>query len=144
MLPEGYREWVFVGSSLGMSYNEPGQAAAKEQFHHVYIAPEAYRRYEQTGEFPAQTVLMMEVYSAGSRESINRQGRFSGRFLRVEAAVKDVARFPERWRYFDFGGPRPRTTSTAFPKERCWACHNEHGATDNVFTQFYPALRRSE
>jgi hypothetical protein len=141
LIPENYREWIFVGSSLGMGYNEPGAAPPKEEFHHIYIAPEAYRHYKSTGEFPKQTVLMMEVYSAGSRESINRQGRFSSRFLRVEAAVKDADRFPEAWRYFDFGGPEPRKTSTAFPKERCWSCHNEHGQTDNVFTQFYPGLR---
>lgn len=144
IIPEGYREWVFVGSSLGMGYNEPGSTPPKQEFHHIYIAPEAYRVYERSGEFPKQTILMMEVYSAGSRESINRQGRFSSEFLRVEAAVKDVDRFPEAWRYFDFGGPEPRKTSTAFEKDRCWACHNEHGAKDNVFTQFYPGLRRSE
>ena len=84
---------------------------------------------------------MMEVYSAGSRASINRQGRFSDGFLRVEAAVKDSGRFPEGWAYFDFGGPMPREQAKAFPKERCWSCHNEHAATDNVFTQFYPLLR---
>ena len=144
LIPEGYRQWVFVGSSLGMGYNEPGEAPPKEEFHHIYIAPDAYRHYKRTGEFPAKAVLMMEVYSAGARESINRQGRFSSEFLRVEAAVKDVDRFPEAWRYFDFGGPQPRRTSAAFAKDRCWACHNEHGATDNVFTQFYPGLRKSE
>lgn len=144
LIPEHYREWVFVGSSLGMGYNEPGETPSEGEFHHIYIAPEAYRHYKRTGEFPKQTILMMEVYSAGSRESINREGRFSKDFLRVEAAVKDADRFPEAWRYFDFGGPEPRQTSTPFAKERCWSCHNEHGQTDNVFTQFYPGLRRSE
>ena len=144
IIPESYREWVFVGSSLGMGYNEPSATPPKEEFHHVYITPDAYRHYKSTGEFPKQTVLMMEVYSAGSRESINRQGRFSSEFLRVEAAVKDVDRFPEEWRYFDFGGPEPRKTSTAFAKKQCWTCHNEHGHTDNVFTQFYPGLRSGE
>ena len=141
LLPAGYREWVFVGSSLGMSYNEGPAAPAKRDFHHVYLQPEAYRQYRESGKFPEGTMLVMEVYSAGSKASINRQGSFSDEFLRVEAAVKDSKRWQEGWAYFDFGGPEPRAKSTAFPKERCWACHNQHAADDNVFTQFYAVLR---
>jgi hypothetical protein len=144
LIPESYREWIFVGASLGMGYNEPGAAPAEGQFHHVYLAPEAYEHFKKTGGFPDQVILMMEVYSPASKESINKQGRFSGEFLRVEAAVKDAGRFPEGWRYFDFGGPETKKTATPFAKERCWTCHNEHGQTDNVFTQFYPKLRKSE
>jgi hypothetical protein len=143
-IPENYRDWVFVGSSLGMGYNEPGAQPSEPTFHHIYLSPDAYQHYKRTGQFPEQAILMMEVYSAASRESINKQGRFSGDFLRVEAAVKDAGRFEEGWRYFDFGGPETKKTSTPFAKERCWSCHNEHGQTDNVFTQFYPKLRKSE
>src|SRR2546427_4068304 len=63
--PEGYRQWVFVGSSLGMSYNDDGQAGGAPEFHNVYIRPEAYRQFAETGTFPDQTVLVMEVLSAG-------------------------------------------------------------------------------
>ncbi len=141
LLPEGYREWVFVGSSLGMSYNDGSTAPAKQKYHHVYLQPDAYRQYRESGTFPEGTTLVMEVYSAGSKESINRQGSFSDEFLAVEVAVKDSKRWEEGWAYFDFGGPKPRVRSTAFPKERCWACHDEHAAQDNVFTQFYSVLR---
>ncbi len=141
LLPQNYREWVFVGSSLGMSYNEGSAPTGKQDFHHVYLKPEAYRQYRKTGTFPEGTLLVMEVYSAGSKASINRQGSFSDEFLRVEAAVKDSKRWKEGWAYFDFGGPAPRAKSTAFDKERCWSCHNEHGGDDNVFTQFYALLR---
>jgi len=134
--PEGYRRWVFVGSSLGMSYNE-GQAGDAPEFHNVYIQPEAYRK------FPDQTVLVMEVLSAGGNASINKRGRFEDRFIGIEAAVKDEKRFPEKWAYFDFIGAGGQALAQAkpFPKEACWACHNQHGAADNVFVQFYPILR---
>ena len=144
LLPKDYREWVFVGSSLGMSYNEGAAAPKKENFHVVYLQPAAWKHFQKTGEFPEGTVLMMEVYSAGQRESINRAGSFADKFLRVEAAVKDSKRFDGAWAYFDFGGPAAdeglKQRSTAFAKDRCWACHNEHAETDNVFTQFYPRL----
>ena len=98
--PEGYREWIFVGASLGMSYNE---AAPKQPtFHNVYLHPRAYREFVKTG------------------------------------------RFPEGWAYFNFirPGQSAAPTAKAFPKEACWKCHQEHAASDNVFTQFYPVLRQ--
>ncbi len=134
--PEGYRNWPLVGSSLAMSYSEA--PAQKEEFHHVYLDPKSYKLYKSSGKFPDQTVLVMEVYSAGSQVSINRQGRFAQELLRVEAAVKNK-RFPDKWAYFHFG--RGAETAKVFPKEKCWSCHDEHAETDNVFTQFYGVLR---
>src|SRR5881396_2075720 len=69
--PEGYREWVFAGASLGMSYNE--QVPKNPAFHNVYIHPKAYREFKQTGKFPERTILAMEVLTPGSQASINRQ-----------------------------------------------------------------------
>jgi hypothetical protein len=54
-------------------------------------------------------------------------------------AVKDSERFDETWGYVSFGDA---AAATPFPKERCYDCHAEHAAVDNVFTQFYPILRR--
>ncbi len=144
--PEGYREWVFVGSSLGLSYQE-GQAPNHDpQFHNIYIEPASYQAFEKTGEFPEGTMLVMEVFSAASRESINRQGHFEGRSIGIETAVKDSSRFEGKWAYFSFigEGGAPKKTAQAFPQKACWSCHNEHAATDNVFTQFYPVLRKGE
>jgi hypothetical protein len=140
--PEGYREWIFVGSSLGMSYNE--NAPKQPTFHNVYLHPRAYREYKKTGKFPERTILAMEILTPASQSSINRHGQFQDRALGVEAAVKDSSRFPEGWAYFNFIRPNqpPADTAKAFPKEACWNCHHEHGQTDNVFAQFYPVLRR--
>ncbi len=143
--PEGYREWMFVGANLGMGYSE-GQSARPASFHNIYIQPEAYRQFKETGTFPDKTMLVMEVVSAGSNASINRRGQFQDRFLGIEAAVKDEGRFPEKWAYFNFIGQDGRALAQArpFPKDACWKCHNEHGAADNVFVQFYPVLRDSK
>jgi Cytochrome P460 len=144
--PEGHREWMFVGSSLGLSYQEGQQQNREPNFHNVYIQPASYQQFQKTGEFPEGTVLVMEVFSAASRESINRQGHFEGRSIGIEAAVKDSSHFPEKWAYFSFigEGGAPKKTAKAFPQQACWQCHNEHAATDNVFTQFYPVLRKGE
>lgn len=145
--PEGYRTWVFVGASLGLSY---GEGAAEREgpgvFTNVYIQPEAYRYFMATGEFPEGAMLPMDIFRPGSRESINQAGYFEKDFLGMELAVKDSRRYPEGWAYLGFrdrsGGLK--ATATAFPKDRCHDCHAEHAATDNVFTQFYPVLQRGK
>ncbi len=143
--PEGYHEYVFVGSSLGMSYDEGNPHSYPAEFHNVYIQPEAYREFRSTGQFPDKTVLVLEVISAGSRASINQRGQFEDKILGIEAAVKDEKRFPEKWAYFNFIGPggKPIAQAEPFPKQACWSCHNQHATVDNVFVQFYPVLRQA-
>src|SRR5262245_31719500 len=105
--PEGYREWIFIGSNLGMGYKE-GQPTKNPTFHNLYIQPEAYRQYAATGTFPDQTMIVMEQVSVGTNASINKRGQFEDRFIGIETAVKDEKRFPDKWAYFDFigsGGP---------------------------------------
>src|SRR5712692_652745 len=73
--PEGYREWMFVGSNLNMGYSE-GPAPTESRFHNIYVQREAYREYAATGKFPDKTVLVMEVIAAGTNASINKKGQF--------------------------------------------------------------------
>lgn len=143
--PEGYRQWMFVGSNLNMGYTD-GAAPAESRFHNIYIQREAYRQFAATGRFPDKTVLVMEVLGAGSNASINKRGQFEDRALGVEVAVKDEKRFPDKWAYFNFigSGGAPLPEAKPFPKEACWSCHNAHAAVDNVFVQFYPVLREAK
>jgi hypothetical protein len=144
--PDAYPEWVFVGASLGMSYSEGEAAAAPgpQRFHNVYIAPAAYREYKESGKFPEGTMLVMEIMTAASQVSINRRGHFQDKAVGIEVAVKDSSRYDESWAYFNFIRPdgSAAPSAKAFKKESCWVCHDEHAATDNVFTQFYPMLRQ--
>ena len=157
--PEGYREWIFVGSSLGLNYSKPNPDATSGpgMFHHIYIQPEAYKHYRDTGEFPEKTMLVMENYTAGSKEDNtateltqdkkefeNLNGHFEDRRLGVEVALKDSERFEDSWAYFNFStraGLLP--AAKAFPKAACFDCHQNHAAVDNVFVQFYPILREA-
>jgi hypothetical protein len=85
----------------------------------------------------------MEVHSPGTNESINQNGSFSDKSIGIEVALKDESRFPDKWAYFNFigEGDKPLADAGAFRKDACWSCHNKHAAVDNVFVQFYPALR---
>jgi hypothetical protein len=141
--PEGYREWMFVGANLGMGYTE-GQAKPRTNYHSIYMQREAYQHYAKTGTFPDHTMMVMEVFSQGTNASINKTGSFADKSIGIEVALKDSAKFPEeKWAYFNFigEGDKPLADAGAFRKDACWSCHNKHAQVDNVFVQFYPALR---
>jgi len=149
--PDNYREWVFVGSSRGLSYaaNPPAQASTGgmgEMYHNVYIKPEAYRDFAKTGKFPEGTVLAMEMASAETKREPGLQGSYEKDFVGLEVSVKDSSRFPgEGWAYFNFSNGREgsyKDKAEPFPASAgCVSCHKQNAETDNVFTQFYPVLR---
>lgn len=142
--PEGYREWVFVGSSTGLSYmpNPAPAANSREDYKHVYIDPAAYREFSQTGKFPDGTVMILEVARAAVKNEPGLQGSYSGEYIALEASVKDSKRFPGGWAYFGFTDREGKALAKAqpFPEGACLSCHQKKAATDHVFTQFYPVL----
>ena len=139
-LPDDYLRWIFVGASLGLSYNdEPPQ---RESFNHTLMEPTAYDHFVRTGEFREGTMLALLVRRTEADAMPARHGRFASDVLAVELAVKDQERVAAGWAYYDFaGGSNARTIAQPQPPgNRCYACHIEHAARDNVFLQFYPLL----
>jgi hypothetical protein len=144
--PQDYREWIFVGSSMGLRYNSDPEKAPRptaEKFNNVYLSPAAYREYSKTGKFPDGTVLILEVFSAETKREPGLQGSYQKELVALEAAVKDSKRFQEGWAYFSFDDKSGKLKDEAqpFPKASCYACHHEKAADDHVFTQFYPVLK---
>lgn len=142
--PEGYRQWIFVGSSLGLSYaQDPAQARNPEVYHNVYINPPAYKEFSKTGKFPEGTVMVLELANAEVKTEPGLQGSYEKDYIALEVSVKDSTRFDGGWGYFNFTD-RPgilKAKADPFPKNTCWSCHDQKAATDHVFTQFYPVLR---
>ena len=87
ILPTGYRTWIFVGSSMGLSYFGKEAPEGPGVFHHIYIQPEAYRHYIEPGEFPDKTILDREHDSAGSEENNTPGGPPGGRGAAAGVAV---------------------------------------------------------
>lgn len=144
--PEGYREWIFVGTPVTPNDMNDGKAPFPE-FHHVYIHPKAYIEYKKTGKFPDGTILVKELVSVGSKKATSGNGYFQGEFIGLEATVKDTQKYPKEpgnWAYFSFTSKDHKTlapTAKAFPAASCNACHQGSAAEDWVFTQYYPVLR---
>ncbi len=137
--PENYRQWIYLTSGLNMSY-APRMAgmADHDMFDNVFVNPSAYKAFLETGTWPDQTMLVLELRGAGSKASINKSGHFQNNDLMGhEVHLKDK-RVPGGWAFYGFDETKP---TTPFPHEMdCYSCHEQHGAVDTTFVQFYPTL----
>ncbi len=158
-VPQRFRSWVFVGADLSPQYKpdvaetapaekDRSKGTKHDAFHNVYINPESYDAYLKTGQFPDPTILVMEVLKAEEKDAggILASGQFEGKRVGLEAAVKDKSRpgggVP--WAYYSFEldkSANPVQPAKAFPDASCYECHLKHASNDNVWVQFYPALR---
>jgi hypothetical protein len=138
-LPEHYREWVYLTTGFDMSYNPSMQMADHHMFDNVFVNPEAYRAFADTGTWPDKTILVLEGRGAEGKGSINQKGNYqSTDVMAVEVHVKDAARFPGKWAFFGFA--EGKTAKMIPTSTDCYSCHAEHAAVDTTFVQFYPTL----
>lgn len=144
--PTGYREWVYVGTPVTPNDMNNGKAAFPEH-HNVYIDPESWAHWKETGTFRDGTILMKELISVGSKSAVSGNGYFQGEFIGLEATIKSKEHFPDEpghWAYFSFSTEDHATLKTSaekFPTASCNGCHAGAAADDFVFTQYYPVLR---
>ena len=144
--PTGYREWVYVGTPVTPNDMNDGKAAFPEH-HNVYIDPDSWAHWKETGEFREGTILMKELVSVGTKAAVSGNGYFQGDYIGLEATIKSKKHFPDEpgnWAYYSFSTPDHKTLATeakAFPAASCNGCHAAAAADDWVFTQFYPVLR---
>lgn len=145
--PTGYRKWIYVGTPLTPNDMNDGKAPFPE-FHSVYINPDAFNHYEQTGKFPDGTVIIKELVSVGDKEATSGNGYFMGDFVGLEVSMKDKTRFkdePANWAYFSFGHEYPlKDKAKVQPASSCNECHEGNADDDFVFTQYYPVLRTAK
>jgi hypothetical protein len=138
-VPEDYRDWTYLTTGFDMSYNPAMQAGDHHMFDNVFVNPEAYKVFVETGTWPDKTVLALEVRGAEGKGSINQKGNYQGvGVMALEVHVKDESRFPGKWTFFGFDGSK---TAKMIPTSAdCYSCHAEHAAVDTTFVQFYPTL----
>ena len=145
--PTDYREWIFLGSGLGLTYLPPANTPASPSFGNVFVNPSSYRSFMQTGMWPNATMFVLEIRRSSSEGGLVKDGKFQAELVALEAEVKD-SRFPEGWAYFNWGPARalkdvadPAPANAASPgEETCAECHTRHTAVERTFVQFYPTL----
>lgn len=137
--PARYREWTYLTTGIDMSYTASA-APGHSMFDNVFVNPEAYQSFLKTGTWPDKTVMVLEAREAMDRGSINLRGHYQGTgVMGIEVHVKDEARFPGKWAFFDVDSAKG--IGTLIPQGApCYSCHAGHGAVDTTFVQFYPTL----
>jgi hypothetical protein len=142
--PKDFHSWVFVGASIGLSYAKNSDMSGPGMFHNVYTQPESYQEFLKTGKFPEKTIFIIEMYDSAQNVTIAKHGYTEGDAMGMDVSVKDHEHFPDGWAYFNFAYDNGKFAekAKAFAKDSCFSCHAQHGAADNVFTQFYPVLRK--
>jgi hypothetical protein len=139
--PTNYREWIYLTAGIDMSYAvKPAGMQDHSMFDNIFVNPEAYRSFLETGTWPDKTVMVLEAREARSKGSINKSGHFqAGEVMDLEVHVKDEARFPGKWAFFSFDSASGN--GTLIPQgATCYTCHAAHAAVDTTFVQFYPTL----
>jgi hypothetical protein len=137
--PEHYREWIYLTSGFDMSYNPGMQMADHHMFDNVFVNPDSYKAFIETGTWPDKTMLVLEVRGAEGKGSINQKGNYqSTNRMGLEVHVKDEKRFEGKWAFFGFDDAK---AAKMVPLQAaCYTCHAAHAAVDTTFVQFYPTL----
>jgi hypothetical protein len=139
VFPANYREWIYLTTGMDMDYNPDIAMAGHSMFDNVFVNPEAYKAFVATGTWPDKTMLVLEGRMAANKGSINKAGHYqTSEIMARSVHIKDESRFPGKWAFFGFGDG---DTGKLFPtKAECYSCHEQHGAVDTTFVQFYPTL----
>ena len=136
--PADYRRWIYLSSGFGMSYTQNPHDA--EMFTNVFVEPAAYDYYLANGRWPGKAMFVLELYGSTSQGSINKHGSYQKDFMGLDVEVKDQARFPDKWAYFNFDGAENTANAVAPSQNACWKCHEQNAAVEHSFVQFYPDL----
>jgi hypothetical protein len=145
--PANYREWVFLGAGLGMTYDQTAATNPSPTFTNVFVNPAAYRGFMSTGRWPDRSVFVLEFRASQADAPPNTGGRFQSRLVGIEAEVKD-AKFADGWAFYNFrlkADATPNGVVSAPPLAgqdvaSCVECHTKNTAVERTFVQFYPTL----
>jgi hypothetical protein len=91
-----------------------------------------------TGTWPDKTMLILEGRMAGTKGSINKAGKYQTTDIMAHSIhIKDQSH--GGWAFYGYDDdlkPEQQIPTTAV----CYSCHEQHGAVDTTFVQFYPTL----
>ncbi len=140
VFPTNYREWIYLTTGMDMDYNPNLNMMGHSMFDNVFVNPESYKAFVTTGTWPDKTMLVLEGRMAGSKGSINKSGKYQTNDIMARSIhIKDESRFPGKWAFFGYDDDL-KPAQQIPTKASCYSCHEQHGAVDTTFVQFYPTL----
>jgi len=145
-VPENYRA---IYQSLGSWAIAADQGEGSKELHVVYASPGTIAAYRKNGNFPDGAVLVKEVYEAATQPmttgTVSHAGNLKGWFVMVR---DDVGRhagnklWGDGWGWSWFNADNPSKTTSTDYKTNCLPCHVPAQASEWVYVNGYPPLRR--
>ena len=145
-VPDSYRStYEYLGSWAVAA----DQGQGSKELHLVYASPGTVNDYRKDGHFPDGAVLVKEVFQAATGPmttgTVSHAETLKGWFVMMR---DDKGRHPGNalwgdgwgWSWFD-AADRSKTTSTDY-RANCKPCHVPAQASDWVYVDGYPALRK--
>ena len=145
-VPGGYRTTYEALGSWAVAANE-GRGA--KELHVVYASPGTTAAYRRDGRFPDGAVLVKEVFQAATAPlttgTVSHAETLKGWFVMVKDTTGRYAANKLwgdgwGWSWFDAADP-VKTTSTDY-RTNCLACHVPARASDWVYVDGYPPLKK--
>lgn len=145
-VPENYRTTY---QSLGSWAVAADQGKGSKELHIVYASPGTIAAYRKDGHFPDGAVLVKEVFQAATGPmttgTVSHAETLKGWFVMMRDsegrhAGNKLWGDGWGWSWFDAANPS-KTTSTDY-KTDCQPCHVPAQATDWIYVNGYPPLRR--
>jgi hypothetical protein len=145
-VPGNYRT---AYQSLGSWAVAVDQGQGAKEIHVVYASPGTIAAYRENGHFADGSVLVKEVFEAitgaMTTGTVSHAQALKGWFVLMKDSKNS---HPGNklwgngwgWSWFDAANPS-KTTSTDY-KVDCLPCHEPARATDWIYVQGYPSLRR--
>jgi len=145
-VPADYRT---LYQALGTWAIAADNGQGSKEMHTVYASPGAIDAYRKTGHFPDGAVLVKEVFATATNEmttgTVSRADKPKGWFVMVRDGKGTHPGNPlwgDGWGWSWFDADKPlKTTSTDYQSD-CQGCHVPAQATDWIYVDGYPVLRR--
>ncbi len=143
------RDYQTTYQQLGSWAVAADEGRGAKELHVVLTSPGSLEAYRKDGRFADGTVLVKEVFETATKEmttgTVSHAKKLKGWFVMVKDSN---GRYPDNalwgdgwgWSWFDAANPT-KTTSTDY-RLNCKSCHVPAQATDWVYVDGYPALKR--
>jgi hypothetical protein len=143
------RDYQTTYQPLGSWAVAADEGRGAKELHAVFASPGSVEAYRKDGRFADGTVLVKEVFETATKEmttgTVSHAEKLKGWFVMVK---DNAGRYPGNalwgdgwgWSWFDAANPT-KTTSTDY-RLNCKSCHVPAQATDWIYVDGYPALKR--
>jgi hypothetical protein len=139
--PSNLEEWIQTGASLGGEYSDkPFDPQHPGTLGIVQMEPAAYRYFLEHKTYAEGTMFLLSFYRAEAKSNPQLPGFVQGDLFQQEIHVLDTTRFADKHGFFIYRG-EAKTSTLLPPGNDCVKCHDEHGAFQSTFAQFYPKIR---